>query len=125
MVTTDLGRAYQTNFILTHSINLLMAVVAKSSEGGARTPVLAALTTADENGKYITHYQSDENYKRYETLLPFSLLPHITDMKNRRDAEKTVFGPTGQKMQAQVWGEVMGALAEKVPEVKSIANWAA
>ena len=63
MVATDLGRAYQTNFLFTHSINAIMAIIAKPSEGGARTLVLAALTTADENGKYITHYQSDEDYK--------------------------------------------------------------
>lgn len=61
-VATDLGRAYQTNFISTLSINLIMKVVFKTSEAGARTPVLVALTTPEENGKYITHYMSEKEY---------------------------------------------------------------
>jgi hypothetical protein len=63
MVATDLGRVYMTGPVISFFITRLMAIVAKSSEGGARTPVLAALTASDENGKYITHYQSDEDYK--------------------------------------------------------------
>lgn len=63
LVATDLGRAYMTGPIITFFANRVIAIVAKSSEGGARTPVLAALTTSDENGKYITHYQSDKDYK--------------------------------------------------------------
>ncbi|KIN05564.1 hypothetical protein OIDMADRAFT_112401 [Oidiodendron maius Zn] len=102
LVATDLGRAYMTGPIITFFANRVIAIVAKSSEGGARTPVLAALTTSVENGKYITHYQSDKDYKIA--------------------AEKSVFGERGQKMQAQVWKEVIGILAEKVPEVKDIAN---
>jgi NAD(P)-dependent dehydrogenase (short-subunit alcohol dehydrogenase family) len=61
-VTTDLGRAYKTNFIATMGINLIMKVIFKTSEAGARTPALAALTTPEENGKYITHYMSEEDY---------------------------------------------------------------
>lgn len=34
----------------------------KSTEGGARTPVLAALTMKEENGKYI----SDQSYEAYK-----------------------------------------------------------
>jgi hypothetical protein len=52
-----------TNPIMTFAVKSVMGVIARTSEGGARTPVLVALTTADENGKYITHYQSDEDYK--------------------------------------------------------------
>lgn len=63
MVATDLGRAYMTGPVLTFLINSMMSMIAKSGEGGARTPVLAALTTPEENGKYITNYQSDEDYK--------------------------------------------------------------
>ena len=54
-----------TGPIITFFANRVLAIVAKSSEGGARTPVLAALTNSDENGKYITHYQSDKDYKMY------------------------------------------------------------
>lgn len=63
MVATDLGRAHMTGPVKTFILTGVMKFAAKSSEGGARTLVLAALTTADENGKYITHYQSDEDYK--------------------------------------------------------------
>lgn len=61
-VATDLGRAYRTNFIATLGINLILKVIFKTSEAGARTPVLAALTTSEENGKYITHYMSEKDY---------------------------------------------------------------
>lgn len=63
MVATDLGRAYMTNPVFTYLIQGVMGVIAKTGEAGARTPVLAALTAKEENGKYITHYQSDEDYK--------------------------------------------------------------
>jgi hypothetical protein len=52
-----------TGPVMTFIVKGGMQFVGKSSEGGARTLVLAALTTADENGKYITPYQSDEDYK--------------------------------------------------------------
>lgn len=37
-------------------------------------------------------------------------------------AEKSVFGPEGQKMQAEVWKEVMATLSEKLPEVKEVTQ---
>jgi hypothetical protein len=39
-----------------------MAFISKPTEGGARTLVLTALTTPEENGKYITNYQTEEDY---------------------------------------------------------------
>ena len=48
---------------MSYAVNSLMAVISKPTEGGARTLVLAAMTTPEENGKYITHYQTDEDYK--------------------------------------------------------------
>ena len=33
-----------------------------------------------------------------------------------------VFGPEGQKMQAEVWKEVLGVLESKFPEVKEIVH---
>jgi ABC-type sugar transport system ATPase subunit len=62
-VSSDLGRQYKTNIAMILATNAFMTILAKPTEGGARTLVLAALTTAAENGKYITHYQSDEAYK--------------------------------------------------------------
>ena len=60
---SDLGRQYKTGFLLSLAVDGFMNLVAKPTEGGARTLVLAALTTPDENGNYITYYQSDEEYK--------------------------------------------------------------
>lgn len=62
IVKSDLGREYKTNFLISAGVDAFMNLAAKSTEGGARTLVLAGLTTKEENGKYITHYQSDEEY---------------------------------------------------------------
>jgi hypothetical protein len=48
---------------MTFAANVFMTILAKPAEGGARTPLLAALTTPAENGEYITHYQSNADYK--------------------------------------------------------------
>jgi hypothetical protein len=45
-----------------------MYLVPKSTEGGARTLVLAGLTTPAENGQYITYYQSDKDYEMYNVF---------------------------------------------------------
>lgn len=63
MVKSDLGREYKTNFLFSFGIDMIMNVIMKSTEGGARSLVLAALTSPEENGKYITHYQSDVDYR--------------------------------------------------------------
>lgn len=63
MVKSDLGRAYKTNFIFAFGIDMIMNMIMKTTEGGARSLVLAAMTSPEENGKYITHYQSDADYK--------------------------------------------------------------
>lgn len=62
MVKSDLGREYRTNFLISAGIDAFMNLAMKSTEGGARTLVLAGLTGKGENGKYITNYQSDEEY---------------------------------------------------------------
>ncbi len=62
MVKSELGREYRTGILMSAGIDTYMNIVSKSTEGGARTLVLAALTGKDENGKYITNYQSDEEY---------------------------------------------------------------
>lgn len=66
MVYSDLGRQYKSNFIMTFAVNTFMTLLAKPTEGGARTLIIAALTTPEENGKYITHYQSEADYKMYD-----------------------------------------------------------
>jgi hypothetical protein len=48
---------------MSFGVEMFMYLVAKSTEGGTRSLVLAAMTTPEENGKYITHYQSDADYK--------------------------------------------------------------
>lgn len=62
MVATDLGRDFRA-YVPAFIFDGLMGLIMKSCEAGARTPVLAALTPPEENGKYITHYQSDKDYK--------------------------------------------------------------
>jgi len=97
MVYSSLGRQYvKGNYLWDY----ILAIIAKPTEGGARSLVLAAVTT--KNGKYYTDYQTDEEYKLA--------------------AEKTVFGPGGQKMQAEVWKGVLEILREKVPDVKQIVG---
>jgi hypothetical protein len=60
MVYSSLGRQYtHGNFLWDYIVRL----VAKPTEGGARSLVLAALTT--ENGRYYTDYQTEEQYKVY------------------------------------------------------------
>lgn len=63
MVKSDLGRSYKTGFLISFGVDMFMYLVMKPTEGGARSLVLAAMTTPEENGKYITHYQSDADYK--------------------------------------------------------------
>ncbi|KAG0646351.1 Short chain dehydrogenase atnD [Hyphodiscus hymeniophilus] len=100
MVKSDLGRQYKTGAVASFGVDMIMNIIAKSTEGGARTLVLAAL--AKENGEYITHYQSDADYKIA--------------------AEESVFGAKGQKMQAEVWKEVLAVLEMEVPEVRTITR---
>jgi len=102
MVKSELGREYRTSFLMSAGIDVFMNVVSKNTEGGARTLVLAALTRKDENGKYITHYQSNEEYLKA--------------------VEKNILGLEGQKMQAEVWKEVLDILGERAPEAKEIVG---
>jgi len=102
MVKSDLGRAYKTSALLSFAVDMFMTLAAKTTEGGARSLVLSALTTPEENGKYFTNYQSDEDYKKA--------------------VQHNILGPEGQKMQAEVWKEVLHILEENVPEVKEIAH---
>jgi hypothetical protein len=64
MVKSDLGRAYKSSFLLSLAVDAFSNLAMKTTEGGARSLVLSATTTLEENGKYFTNYQSDEDYKR-------------------------------------------------------------
>ena len=62
MVKTALGRDYRTSALMGVAIDAFMTVATKSTEGGARRLVVPALTTKEENGKYISDSQSHEEY---------------------------------------------------------------
>jgi len=64
MVKSELARDYRKNFLISAGIDAFMTLIMKTTEGGARSTVLAGMTTPEENGKYITHYQPDEDYKK-------------------------------------------------------------
>jgi len=64
MVKSDLARKYKTNIVFSVGIDLIMNLLFKSTGGGAKTPVLAALAPRDENGNYYTNYQSYEDHKK-------------------------------------------------------------
>lgn len=64
LVKSDLARAHKTSYSMTLVINTYMNLFAKTTEGGARTLVRSATTAPEENGKYITDYQSDKDYKQ-------------------------------------------------------------
>ncbi|PQE21035.1 short-chain dehydrogenase reductase family protein [Rutstroemia sp. NJR-2017a WRK4] len=99
MVHTDLGRGYGTNYAMSIAVNLFGYLACKTTEGGARTYVRAALTPPSEHGRHYTDYQTEEDYKH--------------------DARNSVVGKEGQEMQAQVWKETLDILGEHYPEVIS------
>jgi len=47
MVKSDLARKYKTNIVFSVGIDLIMNLLFKSTGGGAKTPVLAALAPRD------------------------------------------------------------------------------
>ena len=63
MVKSELGRAYRTSYLFSIGVDIFSNLAMKSTEGGARTLILATMTTPEENGKYYTNYQTDEHYK--------------------------------------------------------------
>ena len=68
-VKTELGRDMMSNPITAILGSILLAVGMKSAEEGAKTLVYAALTKPEENGKFFTFYQSDEEYLKW--VCPF------------------------------------------------------
>ena len=59
---SDLGRKFGERGFLARLAIEVFKLLAKSTETGARTFVLATLTGPEEHGKYIRHYGTDEQY---------------------------------------------------------------
>jgi hypothetical protein len=106
--------------VFSVGIDLIMNLFFKSTEGGARTLVLAALAKPDENGHHYTNYQSYKDHKKLVLYHVSSLRASVAKNSIFRAAYKSVFGPEGQKIQAEVWKEVVGILEKEVPQVKEI-----
>jgi len=93
---SDLGRGFAKQGLMYQvAISIFSNLIAKTPEAGARTYVLAAMTTPEENGKYIRHYSTPEEYAERSS--------------------KVLTNPEGQKMQAEVWREILEVLESKVP----------
>lgn len=60
MVKSDLGRNYRKNALSAAAIDVYMFICHKTTEVGARRLVLAAMTTKDENGKYLSDLPDEE-----------------------------------------------------------------
>ncbi|KAF7947045.1 uncharacterized protein EAE97_004294 [Botrytis byssoidea] len=97
MVKSDLGREYNTGVAMSIMISLWMGLACKTTEGGARTYVLAALTSSSEHGAHYTNYETEEKYKN--------------------SVEHNIFGDEGQNMQVQVWKEILETVDKKYPDV--------
>ncbi|KAM3071479.1 hypothetical protein ACMFMF_007950 [Clarireedia jacksonii] len=99
MVQSELGRGYKANYAMSIAVNLFNYLACKTTEGGARTYVRAALTSPSEHGRHYTDYQTEEEYKH--------------------DVRHNIVGKEGQEMQAQIWKETLEILGESYPDVVS------
>ena len=61
MVQSELARDYRSNALMGILIEGFKYIAMKRTEDGAIRPVLAAMTTEQENGKHL----SDEPYENY------------------------------------------------------------
>jgi hypothetical protein len=57
------------------SLKIFFAALGKSTEAGARTYTLAAMTGPEENGKYIKHYGSTS--AEYQLYVAFFCLKFV------------------------------------------------
>lgn len=68
---SDLGRQYsEKGILMSVAVSFFSTAVAKSTESGARTMILAAMTGPEEHGKYIKHYGTEEEYAEYDYASP-------------------------------------------------------
>ncbi|KAF7953145.1 hypothetical protein EAE96_006362 [Botrytis aclada] len=102
MVKSGLSREYKTSVAMRIMINLWMGLAAKTTEAGARTYVLAALTPSSEHGAHYTNYETEEKYKK--------------------SVEHNISGDKGQKMQAQVWKEILEMVDKSYPAAVERVN---
>lgn len=65
MVKSGLSRDHRTSVLMGVLVDVFSHVAMKSTEGGARTLVRAALTTKEQNGENFADYQSHDEYKQY------------------------------------------------------------
>jgi len=102
---SDLGRQYYEKGLLYQLLlSIFTTFIAKSTEAGARTYIMATMTTPEEHGKFIRHYNTPEEYAQ-------------------RSA-RVLTNPEGKALQKEVWKEILDILEAKVPGVKKIANQA-
>jgi NAD(P)-dependent dehydrogenase (short-subunit alcohol dehydrogenase family) len=64
MVKSNLARHHKTNAAIGVVADIFMTLCCKTAAGAARTVIHAALTKPEENGLYVTHTESDEDYKK-------------------------------------------------------------
>ncbi|CAJ2511824.1 Uu.00g074490.m01.CDS01 [Anthostomella pinea] len=101
IVKTDLSRGYKkASYAFVVLAGVFTGLFGKSPENGARAIVHTALTKEGEHGKFIRFYGSETEY--------------------RERADAVIYGQAGKRMQAQVWAEMTGELAAKVPEVRNV-----
>ena len=121
MVKSDIGCEAKTNTVKAAVIDGFMTVVMKSTEGGARMLVRYTVTRAEENGKHISDVPEDE-WKQFvhpsSSWVPF----YEPWLILSRSVQHNIQGPEGQKMQEEVWKEVVTILAQQAPEVKEISH---
>ncbi|KAK8037026.1 short chain dehydrogenase/ reductase [Apiospora marii] len=102
IVKTSLARDYQAR----GGLGIRLAVAAfqglfgKSAADGARSYLAAVTTKEEQHGDFIQFYKSASQYKQLR--------------------QRVITSPKGQKMQAQVWGELCQELGAKVPSFKEV-----
>jgi len=70
---SDLARNYYNKgILLSIAVAVFYTTFARSSESGARTLVLSAMTGPEEHGKYIRHYGTDDEYVECVLLSPLT-----------------------------------------------------
>ncbi|KAI1376095.1 NAD(P)-binding protein [Hypoxylon crocopeplum] len=101
IVNSDLPRNFTNKGLgFKVAVAVFTGLFGKSPSNGARTYVATGLTKESEHGKFIRFYGSEAEYQK--------------------QAEATLKGEDGRKMQAQVWSEMKADFSAKVPEARAI-----
>ncbi|KAK2686841.1 hypothetical protein QWA68_014723 [Fusarium oxysporum] len=100
---TDLSRSLKKRSLVARmAIPIVMSIVGKSPELGARYILAAALAGPEKHGKFIRFYLTDKEFRMQS-------IPVITS-------------PAGRRAQAMVWKEVSAELVTKVPGLQITAS---